>query len=233
MKKCCPVCRKAGDTCGDYCRCGALPGPGGTVYDVELSECPGDESRAPDPGPTIIAENVCREDIEDIKKVFHESGASISLVPHDGNLPGVASRELLMRNIRKLSQADTRKGERNHENLFRAALFVLLALVVIVSGKTMSLEGSEVHRAVMKGDLDKVRAYIARDPRLVNLKDRQGRTPLHYIGQGRSREMAELLISHGADTNARDSAGCTPLALVLKQSDRAMAEYLRLNGARE
>jgi ankyrin repeat protein len=38
--------------------------------------------------------------------------------------------------------------------------------------------GAEIHDAVRAGDLAKVKALVARDPKVVNEKDARGRTPL-------------------------------------------------------
>jgi hypothetical protein len=43
------------------------------------------------------------------------------------------------------------------------------------------------------------------------VKDKRGFTPLHYAARGGRNEIAELLISKGADVNAKNDEGKTPL----------------------
>jgi Ankyrin repeats (many copies) len=47
----------------------------------------------------------------------------------------------------------------------------------------------------------------------VNMRDEEGKTPLHFAADRGLLDMTKLLISHGADLNAMDSEGQTPLML--------------------
>jgi len=83
----------------------------------------------------------------------------------------------------------------------------------------------EIHDAVRAGDLAKVKALVAKDPKVVNEKDTRGRTPLHFASDGGSREMIAFLIANGADVKATDPDGSTPLhwAAWAGQADAARA----------
>jgi len=50
----------------------------------------------------------------------------------------------------------------------------------------------------------------------VILRGRDERAPLHYAARGRSREVWDLLIRHGADPNLRDDKGRTAFELKAK-----------------
>lgn len=67
----------------------------------------------------------------------------------------------------------------------------------------------------------------------VNVKDRNGWTPLHFAAQSQSVKIACRLIEHGAEINARDIDGNTPLfrAVYCYANDGTMIELLREHGA--
>ncbi len=58
--------------------------------------------------------------------------------------------------------------------------------------------------AAASGDVESVRAVLQSHPELINEKDDAGATALHYAALGGHREVARLLVQHGADINARD-----------------------------
>jgi ankyrin repeat protein len=59
--------------------------------------------------------------------------------------------------------------------------------------------------AVASGNADRVRELLTSDPEAAKTNDDEGATPLHYATLNGYREIAELLLRHGADINARDS----------------------------
>jgi ankyrin repeat protein len=78
--------------------------------------------------------------------------------------------------------------------------------------------------AVMKGDLDLVKAILETDDGLANLRDASGATPLHYAAMNGHRQVVRLLIERGADVNSTDNQfGATPAGWAI--------EYLREMGA--
>ncbi|KAH8430054.1 uncharacterized protein LDX57_007760 [Aspergillus melleus] len=72
---------------------------------------------------------------------------------------------------------------------------------------------------------------------LVNLRDSQGRPPLHHVGQDcfgyQGQELCSLLIVNGADVNSRDHSGYTALhRLIERGSWEAVAELLKAGADR-
>ncbi len=65
-------------------------------------------------------------------------------------------------------------------------IFALLALLLFVS----YVQSAEIHDAVRAGDLAKIKALVAKDPRVVNEKDGRGRTALHFASYAGNREIA-------------------------------------------
>jgi len=59
-------------------------------------------------------------------------------------------------------------------------------------------EDHEIHRAAASGDVQRVRELLEADPSLIDLGDRAGGTPLHRGVVGRSRNVVEFLLDHGA-----------------------------------
>nr|AFK38944.1 unknown [Medicago truncatula] len=60
----------------------------------------------------------------------------------------------------------------------------------------------------------------------VNLKDSEGRTPLHWAVDRGHLNVTELLVGKNADVNAKDNDGQTPLHYAVTCEREAIAEYL-------
>ena len=86
--------------------------------------------------------------------------------------------------------------------------------------------------AVRYGGLDRVRALVRENPECVNVRDDEGRTPLHYpdFDTQHGAEIIELLIAHGADRSARDNRGRTPADQMLQNARLDLAAVLRRHG---
>jgi ankyrin repeat protein len=77
--------------------------------------------------------------------------------------------------------------------------------------------------AAKRGALDDVRAVIDGNSDLLNAKDDEGATALHYAAFEGNRPVVELLVERGADINAIDGKfGATPAGWAI--------EYLRERG---
>jgi len=91
--------------------------------------------------------------------------------------------------------------------------------------------GDEIHNLVRDGKTDAVRLILEKDPRLVNLRDQDGATPLHSACYEGHKEIVSLLLSKGADVNATDTNGSTPLIWAGHQGHADVAKILVANGA--
>jgi ankyrin repeat protein len=82
---------------------------------------------------------------------------------------------------------------------------------------------AEIHDAVAANNLERVKALLAENPKLIDSReDANLATPLHWAT---TKEMAELLIANKADVNAKARGGFTPLHFSVK----ALVGYLIRN----
>ena len=112
----------------------------------------------------------------------------------------------------------------------RAGRLILCLFLALCA--SLQAPGGEVHKAVTKGDLNKVVALLKDHPELLESKDNMGRTPLYLAVAHNQLEIAELLLANGADVNARDPQQHTPLiqALWVYNHDK-MVRLLLAKGA--
>jgi ankyrin repeat protein len=107
-------------------------------------------------------------------------------------------------------------------------LFILL-LITLVCG-TPAFCG-QIHDAASNGDLQKVKALLEKDPKLVaSWEDSKNLTPLHFAVEIGREDIVELLLTNKADVNARDKNGNTPLHFAALSSNNNLAELLLAKG---
>ena len=66
----------------------------------------------------------------------------------------------------------------------------------------------------------------------INLADKSGNTPLHYVSGNGDQKMVELLVEYGADLNSRNKKGETALTIAVQRKQTGIADFLRSHGAR-
>lgn len=95
-----------------------------------------------------------------------------------------------------------------------------------------SVHAAAIHSAAQRGDLAKVKALIAKNPKLVNANEYDDTYPLHNAVGGNHQDVAAYLISKGADTNARCADGFTPLEYAAFLKHRKMFDFLVSKGVK-
>lgn len=87
-----------------------------------------------------------------------------------------------------------------------SSLCLAFALIVAL-GWTNTAFGGPIHDAARKGDVNKVKALLQSDPKLVNDRDKLGDTPLHVAALHGQIGVAQALIDAGANVNAKNNYG--------------------------
>lgn len=91
---------------------------------------------------------------------------------------------------------------------------------------------TELHYAVRKGELVKIRSLLARGAD-VNIRDKEGMTPLAFgidavPDHAKATAIARTLIAAGADVNLKDEKETTPLKLAVYQFEDRKGELVRV-----
>jgi prolyl 4-hydroxylase len=101
---------------------------------------------------------------------------------------------------------------------------------------TFTTGSTTAHVAAQKGDLEGLTSEVTKQKDVVNLKDKNGWTPLHEGARGGHLEVVKYLIASGADANATTSSvGGTALWWAKKElgADHPVVEFLESLGALE
>ena len=107
-------------------------------------------------------------------------------------------------------------------------ILILVGFLIAFGGRAFA---DQIHELTQKGNLAGVKAIIEQNPELVNAKDKDGRTPLHWACRGVHLEVVKFLVDKGADVNSEDSNKIVPLhSLGVRNSTKAI-EILISKGA--
>ena len=87
------------------------------------------------------------------------------------------------------------------------------------------------HEAALLGNLEAMKALLAKGGKVSPQEPFNGGTPLHVASFNGHFEVVKLLVSKGAAVNARDKEGWTPLAQARDQGFPEIVDWLKKNGA--
>jgi len=90
--------------------------------------------------------------------------------------------------------------------LKRISLLSTLLLLVVIP-----IHNEEIHETCSNGKLQKVELMLEKNPALLNIKDKNQNTPLHYAASAGKKEIVEFLITKGAILHAKNNFGWIPL----------------------
>jgi len=107
-------------------------------------------------------------------------------------------------------------------------LLTLLVLFVVVASALLigHIRQTDIHGPIAAGDIEKVKARLAKRPYLINRRGNDGQTPLHTAALLGRAEIVELLIAKGADVKAQNNYLETPLHSAAASGSAAVVELL-------
>ncbi len=90
-------------------------------------------------------------------------------------------------------------------------LIIPAAFITLFIWTSQAAGSAELFMAANRGNVDKVRSILARDPAAATESSGGGFTPLHLAAINGHAKVVDLLIKSGAHVNARNRDGATPL----------------------
>jgi len=114
------------------------------------------------------------------------------------------------------------------------AMLVLIWLLLLPSFGSGGSGGNGLYDAVVKGDMPTVQKLLLESPKLVNLRNDAGFTPLHLAALNKQGETVKLLIAKGADLNLKSTCRqeATPLHFAVTGGDLEIVKLLVAKGAK-
>ncbi len=106
--------------------------------------------------------------------------------------------------------------------------------IMILCFLTITVSAQDIFEAIRTGDLNLIEELIKKDSGIVNKTGDSPFTPLLFAVNNQKWEIAENLISAGANVNAvllADYYGDTPVSLAIKKGNLEMIKLLHSNGA--
>jgi ankyrin repeat protein len=100
-----------------------------------------------------------------------------------------------------------------------------------LAGKTAAIPSQDVFDLLRKGDVAAVEALVEKSPKLVEARDGQGMTLLHYAAYGPGADLAKFLLDKGADPEAKNSQAQTALHVAAMNDRTEVAALLLKRGA--
>ena len=106
-----------------------------------------------------------------------------------------------------------------------------LIVLWLVGGMALAGQAQDIFDVLRKGDVQAVKAAVEKTPGLVDARDGDGRTPLHYAGAGGNAELVGYFVSKGAKLELEDAQHKTPLHLAATNDRADAAACLLKRGA--
>uniref|UniRef100_A0A915Q0P6 Acyl-CoA-binding domain-containing protein 6 n=1 Tax=Setaria digitata TaxID=48799 RepID=A0A915Q0P6_9BILA len=95
----------------------------------------------------------------------------------------------------------------------------------------MSMEQIEWFAALDEGNVEKLKDLLAANLGLLEEKDENQLTALHWASDRGKLELVDFLVNAGADVNIQDYSGQTPLHYAVSCSHRSVVDFLLKKGA--
>jgi len=109
----------------------------------------------------------------------------------------------------------------------KSVIFLFLVLI-IASTHTFA---QNIHEAAKEGDFDDVRTLLGKKPQLLNKRDGNIRTALHWASLYGHKDIVIYLLENGAEIDPKDYLGCTPLHFAAERDHIDIIKLLIDKGA--
>jgi ankyrin repeat protein/Tol biopolymer transport system component len=113
----------------------------------------------------------------------------------------------------------------------KATVPLVFFLTVFLSALAASAQSREIFELLRKGDVPTVKALVEKSPRLVDERDGDGNTLLHYAAYGQDAGLVNFLIDKGAKIESVGASSKTPLHIAASNDRREVAAALLKRGA--
>jgi ankyrin repeat protein len=105
---------------------------------------------------------------------------------------------------------------------------VVSVLLLLLAGTARS---QEIFDLLRKGDLQAVKALVEKSPPVLDARDSNGQTPLHYAAMGGNTELIGFFVGKGAKVELKNAQSKTPLALAAINNHQSAIAILLKSGA--
>ena len=118
------------------------------------------------------------------------------------------------------------------KNIFRIAVLCLVVCqLTFFAGCRFITKARAIHKAAYKGNLEKVKKIIAKNPAQIDVQDWLGYTPLQLASGKGHTEIVEFLLDHGADIELENVYGKRPLLFAAEYGHYNTVRTLLEHGA--
>jgi ankyrin repeat protein len=119
-------------------------------------------------------------------------------------------------------------GGKMHRNVKAIGIGILVGCLLAIASLSFS---DDIHEFARNGNLESVKALIEQDSEMIDAKDQDGRTPLHWACRGVHLDLVKFLVEKGANVNAEDNNKIVPLHSLASRNNAAAIELLVTKGA--
>jgi len=126
--------------------------------------------------------------------------------------------------------ADINKPNNDGLTPLQNSVFYYPDIVQIIKTKGGTSQSALID-AIIKEDIENVKAQILLDPNEINLLDGAGNSLLHYATALQNYAIAEYLIDTGINVDTKSKKGITALQLAIDRNNVQILELILLNGA--
>ncbi len=119
---------------------------------------------------------------------------------------------------------------KNNKTFFIFVVLCVFLPLVTAAGSTPPAD-EDIHTAIQKGETAKVKSLLSGNPKLLNQKDQNGRTPLHNAALAGHLPVVQLLLQQNAGVDSVTPFGSSPLHYAVLSGKTQIASLLVDKGA--